>query len=166
MKNCVKLWTLLCGLLLLSLPLSSRADDSEEGGLPIPRFASLRSGEVNMRVGPGARYSINWVYKKEGLPVEIIQEFDGWREIRDSEGVVGWVHKQMLQGKRMGIIKGNLPVLRKSPNEHATPVARIEPAVLVKISECDVDWCRIQVSSHKGWLPKTSLWGVYKKEKF
>ena len=143
------------------------AADNEEGtGLPVPRFASLRSGEVNMRVGPGARYSINWVYKKEGWPIEIIQEFDNWREVRDSDGVTGWVHKQMLQGKRMGIIKGSHAVLYRSADEKSAMLAKIDPGVIVKIMECDSEWCKTQISTRKGWLKKTSLWGVYRKEKF
>lgn len=170
-KNCCKLG-LFCGFLtaytLLALVLfpSITFASEPEGKLPLPRFASLKSSEVNMRVGPGTRYTIKWVYKHEGLPVEIIQEFDIWREIRDSEGTVGWVHKQMLQGKRMAIIKKKVAVLRKSPDEHASAVVRAEAGVVGKIVECQIDWCRLQISGHKGWLPKASIWGVYKDEKF
>ena len=48
-------------------------------GLPLPRFATIRSTPVNVRVGPGTRYDITWVYVKSGQPVEIVQEFDTWR---------------------------------------------------------------------------------------
>jgi len=154
-------------VLLLCFSIPAQAEDSEEkSSLPVPRFASLRSGEVNMRVGPGSRYSINWVYKKENWPVEIIQEFDSWREVRDCDGVTGWVHKQMLQGKRMGIIKGKTASLRRSSHENASLIAKMEAGVMVKIQECDIDWCKVQAGGHKGWLPKTSVWGVYRKEKF
>ncbi len=40
-------------------------------GMPVPRFASLKSDEVNMRSGPGQRYPIVWVYKRKAMPVEI-----------------------------------------------------------------------------------------------
>jgi len=138
----------------------------EENTLPVPRFVSLRSNEVNVRVGPGARYNIIWVYKKDGLPVEIIQEFDDWREIRDSEGTVGWVHKQMVQGKRNALIMQDMAILRKSPDEKSRAIVKLEAGVIAKISECEVDWCKIQVSGSKGWLKKTSLFGAYRKEKF
>lgn len=141
------------------------AEDKPEE-LPLPRFASLKADDVNMRIGPGSRYAIKWVYKHEGLPVEIIQEFNVWREIRDSEGTVGWVHKQMLQGKRMAIIKNKIAVLRKSPEEGASAVARVEPGVVGKLLECQSDWCKLQVSNHKGWISKTAMWGAYKDEKF
>jgi SH3-like domain-containing protein len=142
------------------------ASDDKEPGVALPRFASLKVDEVNMRIGPGSRYAIKWVYKHEGLPVEIIQEFDAWREIRDSDGTVGWVHKQMLQSKRMAVIKSKIGVLKKSPEENAGPVIRAESGVIGKIIECEINWCRIQISGHKGWIPKASIWGVYKSEKF
>jgi len=156
-------------IVILSLFFSnicSAEDDHDDAGLPVPRFASLRSDDVNMRIGPGTRYSINWVYKHESLPVEIIQEFDQWREIRDSQGTTGWVHKQMLQGKRMAIIKGTTVVLRRSPEDKAPPILKAEPGVIGKLVECDIDWCKMQISGHKGWVPKSDIWGAYKKEKF
>ena len=82
----------------LSLPIAANAADEDDKKLPIPRFVSLKSNDVNIRVGPGTRYSISWVFKRANYPVEIIQEFDQWREIRDHEGAIGWVHKNMLQG--------------------------------------------------------------------
>ena len=69
-------------------------------GLPVPRFVSLRSAEVNVRTGPGTRYPVEWVFVKRDIPVEITAEFDTWRRIRDWEGTEGWVHQSMLSGKR------------------------------------------------------------------
>ena len=60
-------------------------------GLPLPRFASLKTDEVNLRSGPGLRYPIEWVYKRRDLPVEIQREFEVWRLVADSDGVKGWV---------------------------------------------------------------------------
>jgi SH3-like domain-containing protein len=59
-------------------------------GLPIPRFVSLKATEVNARVGPGPDYQIAWVFKRAGLPVEVLAEFENWRQVRDSDGVTGW----------------------------------------------------------------------------
>jgi SH3-like domain-containing protein len=119
-----------------------------------------------MRVGPGTRYSINWVYRRDGLPVEIIQEFDQWREIRDSEGTVGWVHKQMLQGRRTAVITAGIGVLRRAPEDHAGPILRAEAGVVGQMLECEKDWCRMQVAGRKGWIEKSHIWGVYPKEEF
>ena len=119
-----------------------------------------------MRIGPGTRYSINWVYKREDMPVEIIQEFDQWREVRDSEGTTGWMHKQNLQGKRTAIIKSATGVLRHAPDVQSNPLLRVEPGVIGRLLECEKDWCRMQVSGRKGWIEKSHIWGVYLKEEF
>jgi SH3-like domain-containing protein len=74
-------------------------------GLSIPRFVSLSNSETNVRVGPGQEFPINAVYKRAGLPVEVILEYDNWRKIRDYEGAEGWVYHSLLSGKRTGIIK-------------------------------------------------------------
>src|SRR5271169_4576996 len=52
-------------------------------GLPLPRFVRLKAGRVNVRVGPGEDYNIAWIYTKPGLPIEVLQEYDTWRRIRD-----------------------------------------------------------------------------------
>ena len=56
-------------------------------GLPVPRFVSLKSDRVNMRKGPGTDYPTAWVYRRAGLPLEVIKEFEGWRQVRDADGV-------------------------------------------------------------------------------
>ncbi|MEK7246175.1 MAG: SH3 domain-containing protein, partial [Pseudomonadota bacterium] len=48
---------------------------AETSGLPLPRFASLRAGEVNVRTGPGVQYPVDWVFQRQGLPVEVIAEY-------------------------------------------------------------------------------------------
>lgn len=148
-------------LLLFAAP----AQAATPSGLPVPRFVSLKSAEVNVRTGPGTRYPIQWVYRREGMPVEIIEEFDLWRKIRDMDGVGGWVHKNMLEGRRMAVIHAKAPViLRAEPKPKARPLLKIEPQVVARLAECEKDWCRIQVTGRKGWLEKKYLWGVYPAE--
>lgn len=134
-------------------------------GLPIPRFVSLKSDEANIRTGPGTRYPILWVYRRTGMPVEIIEEFDMWRKIRDAEGTVGWLHATMLDGKRNAIVKGKKPqIIRIDHDTGSKGLLKVEPTVIVRIAECSKDWCKIQISGRKGWIEKTYLWGVYPDE--
>ena len=69
-------------------------------GLEIPRFVSLKSNEVNLRVGPSTNYPIKLTYVTKNLPLEIIDEFDAWRKIKDHKGTKGWLHKSLIQGDR------------------------------------------------------------------
>lgn len=135
-------------------------------GEHLPRFAALRSDEVNVRSGPGKRYAIQWVYRREGFPVEIVQEFDQWYEIRDFEGAAGWVHKHMLSGERTALVLDTPRPLRRMPDEASPPLLLAEPGVTGHLLECAQAWCRLQISSRKGWMPKAHLWGVYDEEEF
>jgi SH3-like domain-containing protein len=130
----------------------------------VPRFVSLRQDEVNLRTGPGERYPIDWVLVKKGLPVEILQEFEAWRKIRDSQGSEGWVHQRMVSGVRTVIITGETRTLHADPDAASFAVARAEPGVIARLLECRGAWCRIAAQERKGWLRRNELWGVYPDE--
>ena len=136
-------------------------------GLPIPRFVALKNAETNVRTGPGTRYPIQWVYRREHMPVEVIEEFEYWRKVRDMEGSSGWVHKTMLDGRRYIIVNSKeAQLLRIAPEAKAKPVLKIEPMVIARVDECEAQWCRLQLAGHKGWMEKKYLWGVYAPETF
>jgi SH3-like domain-containing protein len=135
-----------------------------ETKLPIPRFVSLRSNEVNLRTGPGTTYPVDWVFVRRGLPVEIIAEFDVWRKIRDWQGTVGWVHQSMLDGRRTARITGAERDLRSEPAEAASIVAQLEPGVIGRLLECEAAWCEIETEGYRGWLRRDDFWGTYPDE--
>jgi SH3-like domain-containing protein len=152
---------LVAGFVYYAMP--ARAADSETG-LPIPRFASLRSDQVNLRTGPGERYPIDWVLTRKDMPVEILAEFEHYRKVRDWQGTVGWVHQRMVTGKREVIVKGALRAMRRRPDGRAQIVARAEPGVVARLIECQGAWCRIEAEGIEGWLLRTDVWGVYPDE--
>jgi SH3-like domain-containing protein len=162
------LWAAFVALLLSIGPAQAadtRASAQRKGsGLPIPRFATLKSDEVNVRTGPGSRYPIDWVFKRKGMPVEIVAEFDNFRKIRDWQGASGWVYQGLLTGKRTFIIPSKVANLYRTPATSAPVVAKLEPEVMGEIRSCQGDWCRVKVSSVSGWLKRTEIWGVYKSE--
>jgi len=132
--------------------------------LPVPRFVSLKSSEVNLRAGPGQRFPIEWVYRRLGYPVEVIAEFDLWRQIRDVDGTTGWVHQSLLSGRRTALIHGGMRTLRTKPDDGADGVALAEPGVQVDIALCQGEWCEVKSQPYTGWLKRTELWGVYPGE--
>lgn len=161
--------------LLLALCLLSgvvfAANETEDAkpfpsGLPLPRFASLRSGDVNMRTGPGTRYPIEWVYKSKGLPVEILSEYEIWRRVRDSEGSEGWVHKSALSGKRAAIITTAPRNLLGDNVNDAAVVAHLDIGAVGQLTSCSKDWCRLKFDGVKGYLRKSEFWGAYPNETF
>jgi SH3-like domain-containing protein len=146
-------------LLLLGSVLIDRGVAAEKG-LPVPRFVSLRSDEVNLRVGPGEQYPIDWVLTKKGIPVEIIEERDVWRRIRDVQGSEGWVHERMVAGTRTALVTGGVRILHAEADAASPAVARAEPGVLARLLECRGLWCRIEAQDIKGWLTRGQIWGV------
>jgi len=143
-------------------------------GLPIPRFVSLKSDRANLRQGPGVEYPTSWVFQRAGLPLEVVREFESWRQVRDAEGTTGWVLASMLSGRRTALLlpwevrpgeSGVVVVtLHDRGNDKSSAVVDVEAGALASIIGCDGRWCRISVAGYRGYIEQTKLWGAYKGE--
>ena len=149
--------------LLLLMQMASAVESS---GLPLPRFVSLRSDEVNLRTGPGARYPVDWIYTRRDLPVEVIAEFETWRKIRDWQGTEGWAHQSLLAARRMVVITAQQRRLRAEPDEKALSLALVDPNVTGRLVSCPrgKTYCRVEIDNIQGWLKRDEFWGVYQGE--
>jgi len=128
-------------------------------GLAVPRYVSLKSN-----------YPTVWVYRRAGMPLEVIKEFEGWHQIRDADGATGWVLQSFLSGRRTALVlpweikEGNKApqvALRTDDHKRASPVAMIEAGVIVNLSSCDDRWCRVNIDQFHGYIEQKKLWGVY-----
>lgn len=144
-----------------------------ESGLPIPRFVSLKADRVNLRSGPGTDYPTAWVFRRAGLPLEVISEFEGWRQVRDADGATGWVVQSLLSGRRTALVtpwdvKAGKPApqvpVRNSDSESARAVVNVEAGVIANIHGCDGRWCSVTIDRFRGYMPQKQLWGVYENE--
>lgn len=152
--------------LVALLLLAQAATAAESSGLPLPRFVSLRSDEVNLRTGPGVRYPVDWIYTRRDLPVEVIAEFETWRKIRDWQGTEGWVHQSMLAARRMVVVVGGQRRLRAEPDDKAISLALVDPNVTGRLLGCPrgKSYCRVEIENIQGWLKRDEFWGVYQTE--
>jgi SH3-like domain-containing protein len=151
------------------------APDTAPDGLKTLRYVSLKADRVYLRKGPGTQYPVAWEFQRAGLTVEVIREFDVWRQVRDANGTVGWVHSSLLSGRRTALIlpwevkegQPQLPLatLRYDDRETAAPVAQVEAGALVSIMGCEKGWCRVSIGSHRGYIEQTKLWGTYPNER-
>ena len=158
------------GLLLIVILVGMagfRAGAVETSGLPLPRFVSLRSDEVNLRTGPGVRYPVDWVYTRRDMPVEVIAEFEAWRKIRDWQGTEGWVHQSMLSARRMIVVIGpSQRRLRAEPDDKSPVLAMLDANVMGRLAACPKGkvYCKVDVENIQGWLKRDEFWGVYANE--
>ena len=134
-------------------------------GLKIPRFVSLKSNEVNLRVGPSKNYPKELQYIRKNLPVEIIEEYELWRKITDIDGNKGWLHKSLIKAERYAIViteKNNKAFVFNNPK--GKKIGEIGVNNIVKLNSCLKEWCLINSTNKKGWVSKQNLWGVYDNE--
>jgi SH3-like domain-containing protein len=138
-------------------------------GLPLPRYASLKTDRVNLREGPSKDHATKWVYQRAGLPVEITAEFDIWRKVRDSEGVEGWVLHSLLSGRRTALVgvgkKGAVYKIFGLPRGGGGVAATLQSGVIANVRTCDGAWCLVDGDGYKGYIEQVALWGVYPNEK-
>lgn len=153
-------------LLLAAPALGAAVEEKPDGttNLPVPRFVSLKRGQAYMRTGPEDRFPIQWVYVKKGLPVEIVREYGIWRQVRDPDGVTGWMNKQLLSGERSGIVTGGVRTLYVSPDLQSRIAWRIEPGTIVQLTLCEGAWCRVQKDGKSGYILRAQIWGSYPNE--
>ena len=133
-------------------------------GLVVPRFVSLGVTRGNMRKGPSTDHPIEWEYQVRGTPLEVLEEYQSWRFVRDRDGAEGWMHKQLLSGRRTAIVMGDWASIREEPLPDARIVARAEAGVLVQLLSCGAVWCDVDADGTTGWVDRDSLWGLYDHE--
>jgi SH3-like domain-containing protein len=152
-------------LAIFIISTTSKAIASEK--LQVPRFVTIKASEANSRKGPGAQYPIAYVYNYKWLPVEIIAEYEQWRQIKDYNGDEGWIHSSILSGRRSIIITGKEPqLLYKSNNLHAKIVAKLMPNLVCSLNKCIKSWCKVKCQDHSGWVSRSVVWGVYEHEEW
>ena len=154
-------------LLALTNVSFASSDEASESGLTLPRMVSTRADNINARKGPGKNYPIEWVYKQKGAPLEIIGEFELWRQVRDWEGSVSWIHKTRLTGRRfVKVITPGENNIYNSADYDSRVIAKVEDGVVGEIKKCPKKnaFCLIKFETIEGWMPKKNLFGVYEDE--
>ena len=153
--------------LVLIFPFFGFGQEIKKGqvtNLPIPRYVSLKAKEANVRRGPSLSHKIDWIYKRQNMPLEIYAEYENWRRVRDFEGLGGWVHYTLLSGIRYVLVKDELLEMRLLPSIEAQVIAKMPQYNIATLDKCTKDWCRIIDDGYKGWVQKDAIWGVYKNE--
>ena len=134
-------------------------------GLPVPRFVSLKFGEVNARAGPGDDSRLLWTYRSRGLPLLVIAETKEWRRVCDPTGVKSWVKSTGVDGRRtvLRLESTRLPLLQ-APDPAARVQAFLEGRAIAALDRCKDGWCRVKTPDASGWTTASSLWGTDERQ--
>ena len=122
-------------------------------------FLSLKNNEVNLRQGPSFEYPIKLIYKKNYLPVIVLDKSETWRKIKDFNNNSGWIHISQLSKRKSALNFENNSILYKKPTIYSKPIAKLEIGRLVLIKKCNLKWCKITSGNFDGWIKKNYLWG-------
>jgi SH3-like domain-containing protein len=150
-------------IVIFGLATSINAAKNPADFTKLPRFMTLRAGKVNMRVGPGKHFPIDWVYQKEHLPVEVTAEFQEWYKMKDADGTVGWVNKKMLSHQPYALVIKNESLLKADSSQDSKTLSKISSGVIAQVVKCQKSWCQLkfqQMNGIKGYLPLANLWGA------
>ena len=129
-------------------------------GFCVPRWVSLKRGEVLGRRGPGKDYPAVWVYHARGLPVQVVAETAEWRRVCDPLGGASWVNRSMIDGRRTVLALGSDPAPMLDTPRGAKTKAFLVSGAVASLGRCVGDWCRIKAGGAEGWTPAARLWGA------
>ncbi|WP_245496914.1 SH3 domain-containing protein [Rhizobium leguminosarum] len=137
---------------------------------PFPALSG-RHGERRSYTTPWdtIEYAVKWLYQAPGLPLEITEEYGNWRQVRDSDGVSGWMHRSLLSSNRTAVIGPwlkEMTALRAQARQNSFSKAELESRVRVQILSCTLSWCNVALNKDhiSGFVEKSALWGVYPQE--
>jgi SH3-like domain-containing protein len=156
----LRLW--MVALLLLWTP----AAQSQQTRTP-PYWASIAASHAMMRTGPGKEYPATWEYRREDLPIRVVEIYKNWRKIRDPGGTTGWMQVSLLSDTRTALVIGteNQPLHEKP--DGGSPVRHLaQPGVVGRITDCGPLWCRFDVKGRRGDIRVTAVHGLDPGESF
>jgi SH3-like domain-containing protein len=120
---------------------------------------SVAVDKGNVRSGPGENYEVLWSVGKY-FPVDIVKTSGDWRQIRDYEGDVGWIHHSLLKEIPAVIVKGSLVNIREGPGKDAKVLFQAESGVSLKVEETKGKWLRVKhADGDTGWIHDSLVWG-------
>jgi SH3-like domain-containing protein len=132
-----------------------------------PAFAKMKSidGEkVQLRSGPGTKYSAKWEYG-DGFPLKVLTQKGSWIKVKDFENDTGWVYKKYLTSKPHMVVKVNKGKkkkinIRKGPGTKYKAVGKAYYGVVFETLRQEKGWVKVKHESGlTGWIKRSLLWG-------
>jgi SH3-like domain-containing protein len=130
----------------------------------LAKMVSVVGDNVNLRSGPGTKYSVKWKYGS-GFPLKVVQEKEGWLKVEDFEGDTGWLYQKLTSRTGHMIVKvhknENKKVnIRSGPGTKYKVVGKAYYGVVFKTIKQQNGWAQVKHDSGlEGWIKRSLLWG-------
>ena len=127
------------------------------------RMVAVKNDNVNMRSGPGLNKEVLWKLGI-GFPLKVLKTKGKWLKVKDFEGTVGWVHKNVVHRSGHMVVKaqkknkGKINI-RSGPGISNKVVAQAYYGVVFKTLEQRKGWVKVQHGNVTGWIKRSLLWG-------
>ncbi len=154
----MKRTTILLAALACSAPASAQVRN-------VPYWASIAANQAMMRTGPDRSYPSTWVYQRRDLPLRVLQIQGAWRRVQEQDGTSGWMLASLLSAKRGAVVTGTFRPIRAARDDGSRLLWQAEPGVVGRISQCDGQWCHIQIGERAGFIQQSDIWGTDPNEK-
>ena len=128
------------------------------------KMVSVVGDNVNLRSGPGTKYSVKWKYGS-GFPLKVLEERGGWLKVEDFEGDSGWLYEKLTSQNGHMIVKvhknQNTKInIRSGPGTKYKIVGKAYYGVVFKTIKQQNGWAQVKHDSGlEGWIKRSLLWG-------
>lgn len=128
-------------------------------------MVAVKKDKVNMRSGPSTKNGVLWEIG-QGFPLQVVKRSGDWIQVKDFEGSVGWVRKDMVSNQSHVVVKANKGSgktvnVRSAPSTNGDVVATAIYAVCFKVVSQKNGWVQVEhANGVKGWIRKDLLWGL------
>lgn len=131
---------------------------------PSPFAADYRSvrDPVPVRQTPQEQAPIAFYYGP-GTPVELIQERNGWAQVRDKDGGgLFWVPAHALSTERTVITRHPETEVRSAPDKSAALLAVLPANAVLRLrptQQTQPGWVAVETAQGTGYVAKRDVWG-------
>ncbi len=99
---------------------------------------------------------------KEGTPLEVLVQVEGWTKVRDAEGTIAWIDRNALAARRTLVVTAPMADVRQSASAESPLVFQAEKWVILELLEAaPMGWAKVKHrDGASGYVHITQVWGL------
>jgi SH3-like domain-containing protein len=99
---------------------------------------------------------------KEGTPLEVVSQMEGWTKLRDAEGTMAWLESKTLSTRRTVVVTAERADVRQRASSEAPLAFQAEKWVVLELLESGATgWARVRHRDGvSGFVHITQIWGL------